>query len=383
LYYAESGKHHGTYYSLTPGHPNEIDEATAEQLQKESIFFEDLSLDRFAFVSGVSSDWPAGRGCWINDEKTVSIWIGEEDHIKVIAWTRSRYVNKAHKLCRAVMDDLETALLQIEALHITDRGSVGWAILPEIGFVAARPRNCGTGMGASIKLFLPRLFVQTAELDNVCRHNGVTHWRDENPRSALRGQVVLGAVQAMGLSELKMLSNLYVAVGALKAEERRLHELSNREKSSSMVEPRSTSNLTRAGARATLGSRQRDRSILRRQPSRHTKQELAEAIEAVATRVAYQAIQFGLRCARDPYPHEHAAATRIQSVFRGSVERRRTRQTLDRTSDWNASLNGRDTERLGAEQVASQIQAKHEKAVKLKAHPTKKRNLSLITPLVH
>eukprot|EP00035_Acanthoeca_spectabilis_P020283 m.432069 g.432069 ORF g.432069 m.432069 type:complete len:1177 (-) comp17385_c0_seq1:1143-4673(-) len=362
----------GTYYSLTPGHPSAIDDHTMEQLQKENTLFEDLSLDRFAFASGQASDWPIGRGCWINDEKTLTIWVGEEDHVKVIAWTRSRYLNKAYKLCRKTMDDLEAALLKVGSLKITERGSAGWTILPEIGYVASRPSNCGTGMGASVKLYLPRLFEHGEELETVCKKNGVTCWRDQSPLSSMKGQVVIDVIQTMGISELKILSNLYAAVKALKVGENRI-----RESSSSVpehtVESDGESNL--AASRQCLGSRQRIRDVSRRRVSHgQTERDFAEAIEAVAIRVARQAVSLGLRCARDPHPHEHHAATRIQSIFRGYAARKTLRANAERprrSSAWNLDALRGDTQNMRPEQMASQLQATRQLETKSQIKLTK------------
>ena len=34
---------------------------------------------------GAFKDWPAGRGLFYNQDKTLVVWVGEEDHLRVIA----------------------------------------------------------------------------------------------------------------------------------------------------------------------------------------------------------------------------------------------------------------------------------------------------------
>merc|ERR1712159_342425 len=75
----------GNYYSLTPGHKNHIDEAKYQELVKAHIMFKDMSADSFLVDAGIASHWPHGRGCYVSEDKGFIIWVGEEDHLRIMA----------------------------------------------------------------------------------------------------------------------------------------------------------------------------------------------------------------------------------------------------------------------------------------------------------
>ena len=59
----------GRYYSLTPGHPSQIDEAKYKELVADHIMFKDMSADPYLTSAGISGDWPYGRGCYVSKDK--------------------------------------------------------------------------------------------------------------------------------------------------------------------------------------------------------------------------------------------------------------------------------------------------------------------------
>jgi creatine kinase len=75
----------GNYFSLTPGHKNHIDEAKYQELVKAHIMFKDMSADSFLVDAGIASHWPHGRGCYVSEDKGFIIWVGEEDHLRIMA----------------------------------------------------------------------------------------------------------------------------------------------------------------------------------------------------------------------------------------------------------------------------------------------------------
>lgn len=44
-----------------------------------------MSDDQFLATSGISSDWPYGRGIWISKDQTKMVWVGEEDQLRIIS----------------------------------------------------------------------------------------------------------------------------------------------------------------------------------------------------------------------------------------------------------------------------------------------------------
>lgn len=54
----------GNYYSLTPGHKNELTDEKYKELVKKHVMFKDMSADTYLSEAGIASDWPYGRGCY-------------------------------------------------------------------------------------------------------------------------------------------------------------------------------------------------------------------------------------------------------------------------------------------------------------------------------
>merc|ERR1712164_137928 len=79
----------GNYFSLTPGHKNHIDEAKYQELVKAHIMFKDMSADSFLVDAGIAAHWPHGRGCYVSEDKGFIIWVGEEDHLRIMAMKKS------------------------------------------------------------------------------------------------------------------------------------------------------------------------------------------------------------------------------------------------------------------------------------------------------
>lgn len=47
--------------------------------------FKDMSADNFLLDAGIARHWPYGRGCYISADGGFIIWVGEEDHLRVMA----------------------------------------------------------------------------------------------------------------------------------------------------------------------------------------------------------------------------------------------------------------------------------------------------------
>lgn len=47
--------------------------------------FKDMSKDSFLMTAGIAQDWPFGRGCYVSEDNEFIIWVGEEDHLRIMA----------------------------------------------------------------------------------------------------------------------------------------------------------------------------------------------------------------------------------------------------------------------------------------------------------
>lgn len=79
----------------------------------------------------------------INREETVSILIGEEDHLRIQCLLPGLQLEQADSICMS-LDDMLSHKLR-------------YAFDPELGYLTACPTNVGSGMRASVMLHLPAL----------------------------------------------------------------------------------------------------------------------------------------------------------------------------------------------------------------------------------
>ena len=101
------------------------------------FLFNDMTTDNHLTSSGVSNDWPHGRGIWLSDDQTKMIWVGEEDQLRIISIV--------HGLDLGVVDDsLRSLLTQME------KSGIEFAEHPTYGVITTCPTNMGTGKRQSI-----------------------------------------------------------------------------------------------------------------------------------------------------------------------------------------------------------------------------------------
>merc|ERR1711871_1876477 len=115
----------GQYYSLTPGHPSHIDEAMYKELVKAHIMFKDMAADPYLASAGIASDWPYGRGCYVSADKQFIIWVGEEDHLRIMCMQKGTLLND-------VFDRLEEALGVVNGID-----GLEFATSPDYGMVTS------------------------------------------------------------------------------------------------------------------------------------------------------------------------------------------------------------------------------------------------------
>ena len=141
----------GKVYSITPDfgdgekNPNFIDDAKYQELVKAHVMFKDMDADPYLKSAGISSDWPYGRGCWMSDDGQKIIWIGEEDHLRIMVMKKGSLINE-------VFSELKTMLDLVETLEVCK-----FAKDEQYGYITSCPTNLGTGMRASVHVKVPNL----------------------------------------------------------------------------------------------------------------------------------------------------------------------------------------------------------------------------------
>lgn len=126
----------GTYYPLMG-----MEKETQQQLIDDHFLFKEG--DRFLKAANANRFWPTGRGIFHNKEKTFLVWIGEEDHLRIISMQAGGDVG-------AVYGRLVSAIQSIETL-------LPFSSSDRLGRLTFCPTNLGTTIRASVHIKLPLL----------------------------------------------------------------------------------------------------------------------------------------------------------------------------------------------------------------------------------
>jgi len=95
--------------SLTPGSAHEVSEKFYKTLVKDHIMFKDMAADTYLASAGIASDWPYGRGCYVSADKQFIVWVGEEDHLRIMCMKKGTILNE-------VFDRLNSGLKTMESV---------------------------------------------------------------------------------------------------------------------------------------------------------------------------------------------------------------------------------------------------------------------------
>eukprot|EP00919_Chromeraceae_sp_WS-2016_P004136 GHVR01009915.1.p1 GENE.GHVR01009915.1~~GHVR01009915.1.p1 ORF type:complete len:403 (+),score=106.40 GHVR01009915.1:170-1210(+) len=204
----------GGYNSLTPGHPDFIDDAKYKELVDEHIMFKDMGADPYLSSCGIASDWPVGRGCYVSEDKEFIIWVGEEDHLRIMCMKKGSVLNE-------VFDRLKAALDKVEQLP-----GLNFAKSADYGYVTSCPTNLGTGMRASLHIPLPKLTAGGSDdkAKEVAKPLGlsVRGLGGEHTPIGADGTVDISPSARFCISEAEIVTALYKGIKLLKEEEDKL-----------------------------------------------------------------------------------------------------------------------------------------------------------------
>jgi len=202
----------GQYYSLTPGIPESISDATYKQLVKDHLMFKDMAADTYLTSAGISSDWPYGRGCYVSADRGFIVWVGEEDHLRIMCMKKGTVLND-------VFDRLKGAC------DVVEKNSGTFAHSPDYGYVTSCPTNLGTGMRASLHLQLPNLTADgtEAKAKKVCKPLGlsVRGAGGEHTPIGADGTVDISPSARLMIEEADIIVALYEGIKLLLSEEKK------------------------------------------------------------------------------------------------------------------------------------------------------------------
>ena len=203
----------GNYYSLTPGSPFEVSDKFYNKLVKDHIMFKDMSADTYLNSAGISSGWPFGRGCYVSKDREFIVWVGEEDHLRIMCMKNGTVLNDVFDRLKSACDTME-------------RICGKFAHSPSYGYVTSCPTNLGTGMRASVHIKIPKLTAggSDAAAKKVCKPLGlsVRGMGGEHTPIGADGTVDISPSARLQIQEAQIICALYEGIKNLKAEEDKL-----------------------------------------------------------------------------------------------------------------------------------------------------------------
>ena len=201
----------GGYNSLTPDHPNFITQEQYQQLVDDHIMFKDMAADPYLKSAGIASDWPFGRGCYVSEDRGFIIWVGEEDHLRIMCMKKGTVLNE-------VFDRLKVALDVVSGME-----GLSFATSPDYGYVTSCPTNLGTGMRASVHVGLPNLTKDGTpdKAKAICKPLGLSVRGAGGEHTAMGegGICDISPSARFCISEGEIICALYKGIKLLKAEE--------------------------------------------------------------------------------------------------------------------------------------------------------------------
>ena len=142
----------GDYYPLHGSHsyavkPNGMSEEKEGELRKMGNLFQEPD-STLLLASGMGRHWPDGRGVFHNEDKNLFVWVGEEDHLRIVSMQRDKNMKETFgrfvRSCEEVQKVLKT-----EGSDFMHSDHLGW--------VLTCPSNLGTGLRAGTMVNLPLL----------------------------------------------------------------------------------------------------------------------------------------------------------------------------------------------------------------------------------
>merc|ERR1711934_172969 len=150
----------GDYFPLHGSHsyaakPNGMSVQEEEALRKMGNLFQEPD-STLLLASGMGRHWPDGRGVFCNDARTLFVWVGEEDHLRIVSMQGSRSApSHEGKQIREVTARFMRACHEVQAV-LKQEGS-DFMHNDHLGWVLTCPSNLGTGLRAGTMVKLEKL----------------------------------------------------------------------------------------------------------------------------------------------------------------------------------------------------------------------------------
>jgi len=167
----------------------------------------DKPVSPLLIASGMARDWPDGRGFFINKDRTLVVWVNEEDHTRIVSMQQGDQGTGGCDMY-AVFERFCKAINAIEAELKKD--GYEYMFNNHLGYVLTCPSNLGTGIRAGCHVKLKHL-QQHKEFKNLLaklrlqkRGTGGVDTNTGNDE----GWLDISNSDRMGFSELQLVQNV-------------------------------------------------------------------------------------------------------------------------------------------------------------------------------
>jgi len=191
----------GKYLSITPGSAHEISPEEYDKRVSAHQMFKDMSNDPYLNSAGISNDWPHGRGMYASEEEDFLVWVGEEDHLRIMAMQRGGNLNAMFERLGKGIEILSTLLPP-------------FASAANYGNITSCPTNLGTAMRASLHMKLPRFTSNGADITALKEKAqtlglAVRGAGGEHSAAGSDGLVDVSPSERLGVTEMQIMQRLY------------------------------------------------------------------------------------------------------------------------------------------------------------------------------
>jgi len=136
------GELQGEYQSL-----KDMTDEAIEKLIDEHLLY-DKPVSPLLISAGMARDWPDGRGVFLNKDKTLIVWVNEEDHARIVSMQKGGDIEAVWKRFCNACNNIE---------KIMKGDGFEYMYSDHLGYLLTCPSNFGTGIRAGVHIKIPKL----------------------------------------------------------------------------------------------------------------------------------------------------------------------------------------------------------------------------------
>nr|XP_045618567.1 uncharacterized protein LOC123770574 [Procambarus clarkii] len=176
---------------------SKLSESEQNELLEAHLLFK--QGDRFLEAAGACRLWPNGRGIFLNSDRTLVVWVNEEDHMRIISMQEGGDLGQVYdRFVRAV-----TAL--------GDR--LPFSFSQRLGFLNFCPTNLGSAIRASVHIRLPHLGSDIQRLEHTANQYNLQVRGTSGEHSETKDFTFdISNRRRLGLTEIEALKEMYDGV---------------------------------------------------------------------------------------------------------------------------------------------------------------------------